>query len=47
MPETIDMHTQAFGAPWMARLKAHGAPNYGTKHMPDGRDYLLERARPR
>jgi aminocarboxymuconate-semialdehyde decarboxylase len=46
MPETIDMHTHAFGAPWMERLMAHGAPHYGTKRMPDGRDYLLEKGVP-
>jgi hypothetical protein len=43
MATVIDMHTHAFGDPWLAMINEHGGVNYGTKRMPDDRDYLLEK----
>lgn len=42
----IDIHTHAFGQPWLDMLAEHGAPNYGTKQMHDGKTYLLEKGVP-
>lgn len=46
MATVIDMHTHAFGQPWLDMLIEHGAPDYGTKGMPDGKEYLLEKGVP-
>jgi hypothetical protein len=42
----IDIHTHTFGQPYLDFLVAHGAPHYGTKQMPDGKEYLLEKGVP-
>lgn len=42
----IDIHTHAFGQPYLDLLVEHGAPEYGTKKMPDGKEYLLEKGVP-
>lgn len=42
----IDIHTHTFGQPWLDMLNRHGAPDYATKHMHDGKDYLLEKGAP-
>ena len=46
MATVIDIHTHAFGQPWLDMLIEHGAPNYGTKQMHDGKEYLLEKGVP-
>ena len=46
MATVIDIHTHAFGQPYLDLLDAHGAPDYGTKQMHDGKEYLLERGVP-
>ena len=38
----IDIHAHMFGYEWLKMLKRHGAPNYASKSMEDGRDYLME-----
>jgi aminocarboxymuconate-semialdehyde decarboxylase len=42
----IDIHTHAFGQPWLDLLLEHGAPNYGTARMADGKEYLMEKGVP-
>ena len=42
----IDIHTHMFGYDWLKMLKKHGAPNYASKIMDDGRDYLMEMGSP-
>ena len=39
---TIDIHAHMFGYDWLDMLKKHGAPNYASELMEDGRDYLME-----
>lgn len=46
MATVIDIHTHAFGQPWLDMITEHGAPNYGTKQMHDGKEYLLEKGVP-
>lgn len=43
---TIDVHTHMFGNAWLDMLKKHGGPTYESKHMEDGRDYLVEKGSP-
>ena len=42
----IDIHTHMFGYDWLNMLKKHGAPNYASEIMDDGRDYLMEMGSP-
>ena len=42
----IDIHTHMFGYDWLKMLKKHGAPNYASKSMEDGRNYLMEMGSP-
>lgn len=42
----IDIHTHMFGDAWLDMLKKHGGPTYESKHMPDDRDYLVEKGSP-
>ena len=42
----IDIHTHMFGYDWLNMLKKHGAPNYASKSMEDGRNYLMEMGSP-
>jgi aminocarboxymuconate-semialdehyde decarboxylase len=46
MATVIDIHTHTFGQPWLDMLGKHGAPNYATKRLHDGRDYLIEKGAP-
>jgi aminocarboxymuconate-semialdehyde decarboxylase len=39
----IDIHTHAFGQPYLDLLAEHGAPEYGTQRMHNGKDYLVEK----
>ena len=41
-----DVHTHMFGNAWLDMLKKHGGPTYESKHMRDGRDYLVEKGSP-
>jgi len=42
----IDIHTHMFGYDWLDMLNKHGAPNYASASMEDGRDYLMEMGSP-
>ncbi|MDC0189794.1 amidohydrolase [Rhodospirillales bacterium] len=42
----IDIHTHMFGYAWLDMLNKHGAPNYASASMEDGRDYLMEMGSP-
>ena len=42
----IDIHTHMFGYDWLDMLKKHGAPNYASASMEDGRNYLMEMGSP-
>jgi aminocarboxymuconate-semialdehyde decarboxylase len=42
----IDVHTHMFGNAWLDMLKKHGGTTYESKHMRDGRDYLVEKGSP-
>jgi len=42
----IDIHTHAFGQPYLDMLVEHGAPDYGTRQMQDGKEYLVEKGVP-
>ena len=46
MATVIDIHTHAFGQAYLDLLDEHGAPDYGTRQMPDGKEYLLEKGVP-
>jgi len=42
----IDIHTHAFGQPYLDLLVEHGAPDYGTQRMHNGKEYLVEKGVP-
>ncbi|MEP4380585.1 MAG: amidohydrolase family protein [Alphaproteobacteria bacterium] len=46
MATVIDIHTHAFGQAYLDLLGESGAPDYGTRRMPDGREYLVEKGVP-
>ncbi len=46
MATVIDIHTHAFGQPYLDLLIEHGAPDYGTRQMQDGKEYLVEKGVP-
>ena len=46
MATVIDIHTHAFGQPYLDMLVEHGAPDYGTRQMQDGKEYLVEKGVP-
>lgn len=46
MATVIDIHTHAFGQPYLDLLIEHGAPDYGTRQMHDGKEYLVEKGVP-
>ena len=39
----IDIHSHMFGRNWLQMLKSHGAPDYGSEKLGDGRTYLMEK----
>ena len=39
----IDIHSHMFGHDWLRMLKSHGAPDYGSEKLGDGRTYLMEK----
>lgn len=46
MATVIDIHTHAFGQGYLEMLVEHGAPDYGTQRMHNGKDYLVEKGVP-